>query len=392
MRIADMQAREDFDAVLYSTLEAGWSAMLGYPIRVEALRGPTAQTWYVSQTLGGFFVGRPGKRVREYLRDGLRYTPRKARFVPQWLISTGLSTSLGLEIASTKAFSVSPEITRAGSMLVVPGNQRIRVFDFRKNVVRVILKTGFSPDAMAREISFRKQYGSEPFVLEILKMADDLTWFEEPIVHSYALPRCPPWYRRSSLAATALGDLEQWSSAFTHSVPSREYSDTLLERLFDLLELLKERFTSCDLRPAQGFGKALAAVASEMGELELAPSHGDFQGGNVLVTKASRRPIIIDWEHSGERWRYYDRLVMGLSTRSPARLSTRWKAFIAGDTKESALSALPKSPSWRTSACALVALEDLLWYASESLAGPYSRPSEGLTLLLSELEQAPFCR
>ena len=73
---------------------------------------------------------------------------------------------------------------------------------------------------------------------------------------------------------------------------------------------------------------------------------------------------LIDWEHAAVRMRDYDRLVLTLGSRSAAGLAER---LAASDEPAHVL--------------ALFLLEDLTFFAHESLIGPYTRPSLGLELL-----------
>lgn len=396
MRILEMRAREDFSSVLQQTLTSAWSALYQHPIDVKvensdctARYDKQGQQWYCHELLGGYFVDQPIAAVRSYLRDALRYTPRRSRMLPQWLLATAASSGPVLKRTRSPAFRASPQVPNASSILVVPGNQRIRLFDFERGVVRVVLKRGFSPTTMAQEIRVRRSHETEPWALPILAAASDSSWFEENIVASYALPRCPPWFPKQELERKALGALESWARSSTRQVHIQEYVEQQRHAIGQHILELVERFPNAGLGVALDEANGLARLAQQLGQIELTLSHGDFQTGNVLVTKSDRRIVLIDWEHSAERWKYYDRMVLGLGTRSPRGLDARWRLFLNGQSSgRSVLDELPISKTWRTGACALTALEDLLWYARESLSGPYFRPSHGLTLLLRELSKS----
>jgi len=128
----------------------------------------------------------------------------------------------------------------------------------------------------------------------------------------------------------------------------------------------------------------LAGRAAGLGEVPLAVGHGDLQPGNVLVSRDGREVTIIDWEHSAERWRHYDRLTWAVGGRGGLGLAERLGAVVEG-AAPAGLPALPAGRGARQQAVALYLLEDLLWFAHESRAGPYRRVSGGLSARLAEL-------
>lgn len=386
-----MRAREEFDTILRSTLELGWSEMSGHAIQLVDSNAPNAELWFTHRVLGGFFTQPPNVRVRHFLRDGFRGTPNRRRAVPQWILGTQLSTRHGLRLTSIAAFGIVNPPTNSSSLLILPGNQRIRIFNFANGVVRTILKTGFASRTMQKEIDVRQRNAKVGFMLPIdssvFSVAENkASWFEEQIFSGYALPRCPPWLPRQLHADIAMRELYEWSMQSAETADCSAYTATLVKQCQAAACEVSDKFGDDHTRNLSKVLISLASSAEQFPDLLLGDSHGDFQPGNIMVSRDGKTLKIIDWEHSATRSTIYDRLVLGLHTRSAAGLATRWSHFLAATNDTPPLRGLPISRDWRRSAASLVALEDLLWYLRESLSGPFFSPSAGLLLLISALE------
>lgn len=398
MRIAQMEAREPYLETLYATLTAGWSEQFGHVVTVDAPGSgtPTAtavvQQWHLQPLLSSYITERPTAAVRRFLGDSFRFTPHRERAIPQWFAATTLTTGLGLLVGTRPGFVVTPELPNARDMLVVPGNQRIRVFDFASGRTRVFLKTGFSAASMLREINVRS--GAGPF-LPVLANATDGTWLEEPLIDAWSLPRCPPWVNDARALNDAVRQLEGWLLQTAEVVTPSDWADERLGSIESLLDELDARFPD----PGRSLRERCATIAREarqMKALLVAQTHGDFQPGNIIVERAKdrgeRRVWLIDWEHSRRRSIDYDRLTLGLGTRNAPRLAPLWERFLACNASKGGPRSLqgkletplgtsataPESADERRARLAMFVLEDIEFYLQESLSGPYTQPSDGL--------------
>ena len=128
MNTAEMRSREDFDAVLFGTLQTAWSREQGQPVAVGA-DGP-GQPWRFHPLHSAYTVAGASAAPRRFLANSVRYAMRRWRRPAQWVAGTALSASPGLWALSRPGFVVSPGIPGARDMVLLPGNQRIRLFDF----------------------------------------------------------------------------------------------------------------------------------------------------------------------------------------------------------------------------------------------------------------------
>lgn len=384
LRIADLRRREPFDDILRRTLTCGWTEQYKEEIRVLPAGTEAGIPWLVQPLLNAYFVPNCGERARAFLRDNFRYTSVASRFPFQWVLGTVLSSRAGLRLTGSPAFRLSASLPNEEDLLVVPGNQRIRVFDFKAGVCRVFLKNDFDPATMLREIKIRGEGAPGPFP-SMMAWSEDGRWFEEPIIDGFVLARCPPNINRVAVEQKAFEVLDTWldrSSAVTHA----EHRVTTLEQAITrMITVLTARFEGVAAKELKGWVDTLANAAMALGHIPLAETHGDLQPGNILVEHNSQRIILIDWEHSCQRYRLYDHLVFGLRTRSPLGLSERLQRFTLARADGLAFLSMPKERPWRVAALALFLLEDLNWMLAESTRGPFVALSEGLQLYLQEL-------
>jgi hypothetical protein len=136
---------------------------------------------------------------------------------------------MGLKLSSRPGFDVSPQIPNADAMVIIPGNQRIRVLDFSTKRCRVFLKEGFDSATMANEIRLRGNGNSGPFP-PITSAADNASWFEEALLDAYALPRCPPAIDKSVCEKEALKLLEEWQRDSKRTENAKDYSAQVLAK------------------------------------------------------------------------------------------------------------------------------------------------------------------
>ncbi len=401
MRLSELAAREDLDAILRRTLAAAWEDGAGAPARIVALSPtsrppPGAQRWVVQPTLGAYFPAPAGagvplaRRARRWLRDTLRFTPVRHRAPAQWALVEALASPWGLRATSRPAFAVSPPRPLPAHQLVVPGNQRVRLYDFARGVCQVVVKDGFDGATLTREAAARAAARAlrAPVVpvLATGQTARGLAWLTEPIVQGVSLPRLPPWVDPAPFRAEALDAIARYHEATLVYRSAQDAADALRARVGALRQRVAARFAE-PLDDVARAAAALARVAARGEDLPFTAGHGDFQPGNVLVTPPPRRVVLLDWEHAGVRSRAYDALTWHLNARSPAGLAQRVEAYLGGDPAppEARPCAEPDRPTrgdrWRPARgawLALFLLEDLAFALGESLTGPYRAPGRAL--------------
>jgi len=379
MRVAEMKAREDFDVLLMETLSQGWTQQYDTPIVVSGTSQGRDTAFRYHPFLGAYYTNRLGARGRRFLRDAIRFTPNRRRLLAQWIATDILGNKAGLRFLSQTGFWVAPPMANIDQWVVIPGNQRIRVFDFSRMKTRVFLKDGFEPATMLREIALRGSGKHGPF-----QSLDDFcpsgSFLEEPILDGWDLNRIPPWIKRNRLQNQARKTLLRWLERTEEFVERRAYVDDLVVQLQAATEEIRERYG--DVIPlAMSWIEALEEFTHVLPDsLRIAQTHGDFQWGNVFYCRGEDSTVLIDWEHSGRRSFYYDLFTEALEARrftlDSDTFVRRLRSYLKGTRLGSPIDSIGGGK--RVGLLAVFLLETLYFFMAESLSGPYKTPPEAL--------------
>ncbi len=383
MRITEMEHREAFSDILIETLKNGWIKHLALSIELFAPQESHGDFWFMHPLLNACCRARPSWKVKQFLRDSFCFTPITWRVPFQWALGTALVSRFGLQLTASPVFRTLGAVPNSSDLLIVPGNQRIRVFNFSSGICNIYLKSGFATETMRRDIEIRGRGPSGPFV-RINDWADDYTWFEEPIIDGYPLPRCPPWYPRVEYEQIAFRVLSTWLEQTTIEVSVIERVNPLLSSIQNHCMAIRNRFPDFNSDRIIQWADILAEQSLSLGMVEVADTHGDFQPGNIIVGKRDRSVYIIDWEHCGQRFRPYDVLVYYLKSRSPKGLAGRLQRVLLED--NTLLMDFCIAGSSQKEVLAMFLLEDVAWFLAENTTGPYLAITEGLVLYQNELQ------
>lgn len=354
MRLSELRDREPVDAIVRSTLASDWSRISGREVRVDPGAQNGAQEWVENRVLSAFHTRDASREVRAFMRDLYRFTPSKLRTLPQLAAVTIASSSIAAKHLTRPAFWVAPPSLAAAEMLIVPGNERIRIFDFDRQRARVVLKHGLDTSGTKAELALRAV--AAPQWLTIEASDPDGLWFEEPLLNGYTLPRCPPWYPHGRLRSAADELLNELHHRTASATAARTYAEQVGAAL-----------------PAAVDGPlrdALMMEAARASDVELVQSHGDYQSGNVFVERSTRRVVLIDWEYSGQRQRGFDALVLQLDSRHPIGLAARLIAFVERGLATPLLGSGFETRAGRLSLCCLFLLEELAWATHRRATDP----------------------
>ena len=335
MRISLLLRREPFGPILERTLTKFWSAQLGSPHDVvwgrRAAR-ETGQRWLYNGLVNAIFVpgvsaGAFGPVRREYGRSrSLWQRPL------QWLYVQAATRSPTAKLLARPAMSVSPPVPGAEELLVLGGNNRIRLLDRGLRRSYVVLKDRFNSHFIDRELTLRQAAWPLP-APELIKVAADGSWFAEAYVEGTPLNRLST----ESSAASALDQvstgLQRLSEATEERIAPSAYAGEVSLAIDELLD----GHPWLDGAGKAGLERVAAEIAtlvreggSSVGEIATVQTHGDFQPANILVN--GDQAWLIDWEYTARRQRAYDPLVYALGTRlPPGQLASRVSQAIEGD-------------------------------------------------------------
>jgi hypothetical protein len=376
MRIEALNARENLQEIVEKSLTHALTIREKSPTRVTFDRESNGQQWWSHDLLSCYINDRPNAAVRKFLADSFRYTPRRVRAPIQWLLGTLLTTVPGLQISRKKAFRVDPDLQNADSLLIIPGNQRIRLFDFSTQLTRTYLKNGFSNEAILNEIRIRKSGEIGPFI-NLTDHNQEEGWLEDNLLTGYTLPRYPEHSKVSSFASQAMTSLLKWQGKSRESLSTAKYCETLTANI-------QRQSDSLQFEPGipESWITTLTKVARRVQQCALVQSHGDFQPGNIFIETPSLRVVILDWEYCAPRSQYYDLLVYGLAGRFRKGLHKRLSRFLrTGEIPlPHAISNKFVDTLTRNSSVALYLLEEINWLLEAQNKGAFQ-------LLLPEISE-----
>ena len=408
MKIQQLLQREPFGKILEKTLSRFLSCRFGgtYQVRwrrrsaFDALRRSRAadfETWYCNPFLNAIFSAKVDRSILDLVRENYIQTPFRYRRYPQQLYVTLATLRATAPFLTTHVLDIRPRLDGQENMLILGGNNRIRLLDLKMRRTWDILKYGFDAACMLSELDVRQMPGAWPFPA-LRAVAEDNTWYESDYIPAISLNRLGWKQDRTSLLASTLKTLGQWLDQTRTTSTTMIYADRLVKEI----GLLSRKGTLFDIADQEMIWqwlatalKILSAAGHEKLSVELACGHGDFQDGNILVD-ADSRVWIVDWEHACQRQLAYDYLVFSLKSRFPNGLAGRiQKALHSG---EFILQSLPVAhPHIRSSlmdtnrrkaTLVLFLLEELLWHIQEN-ANPMFYCQSGTWLLLrNEMGQA----
>jgi len=322
MKLKQLQARESYDSSLKTNLTSLLS--LRHPnILIQSFSESAAQHWFRHVLYDVYVPSQFCAEGRAWLARLYGKSPKLNRAVPQWLICQSARLPLFDRAYLRPAFSTNIDLGNAA--MIMPGNQRFRLFDFQNHTTLVATKNGFSTDCIKREIEFRGRRDLPDFVLPIRPLGADA--YEEPLLDAVPINRL--WTKKSEKCAQSqlLHVIQSLAACDQTTVCGAQYAPKLMV-LFDVaFAHAQKRFLGLDPSALNRPFKFANACIASISEISLSRSHGDFQPGNVLLDSDDRLNLI-DWEDTDIRTASYDAMVYCLGARNPGGLAERVHNFL----------------------------------------------------------------
>ena len=349
MKIQQLLQREPFGDILEVTLQCFLRDRFGENYRVtwyphnpglRAIHRRGQQAWFCNLLLNAIFAEDTSSDVLAVVRKGYAITPfRWRRHLQRGYVALATHNTFAPRMASC-ALGIQPPLPGAEHILIMGGNNKIRVIDVVERRVWEVLKVGFDPICINREIEVRNAPDFWP-VPALRSVASDHAWFEEEYVNAVALNRLPYDRDHRPFVAEAFSALQNWIERTRTVGDTAEYVDGLVAGIKHKVE----RATLITSAEKEGILRWLGSARRLLDQmmpgsgrmLPLAVGHGDFQDGNILV--GNDRLWLVDWEHSLQRQALYDVLVFALRSRFPSGLTMRIQNAL--DNPQSLLEQIP---------------------------------------------------
>jgi hypothetical protein len=286
---------------------------------------------------------------------------------------------------------LSRDVPRQEHLVIFAGNNRLRVLDAGEGRCRVVLKDGFPARSIEREVEARRSATGVPSP-RILSAAS--THFCEEYVRALPLNRLPAGNARSTVEMAASRAMADWSCRHARELRADETASWLRDCIRSVLDVSSPALAPHAARFARFAARLARSVEESAGTARVlvGPSHGDFHGGNVLVTPDGYR--VIDWEFACERVLGYDGFVLALEPRFPRGLTGRLGAFLrdgaASDRLQPWNNADDGSPARRQLRLDLFLLEELRFHAEVHANPQFQRLTPGVAEYIHTIERFRF--
>jgi len=155
MRINELKKRESYGEIFCRTLQDGFLKKRGASHNFTLDYGCGEQNWLLDPLQNVYYSPHLNLDVRRYIRKAFYFSPIFWRTPLQWALGKMAFSRFGVYPFGRQGFSVSPPIENAEDLLIMPGNRRVRLFDFSRHTITAFLKSGFLRDAIQNEIRAR---------------------------------------------------------------------------------------------------------------------------------------------------------------------------------------------------------------------------------------------
>ena len=261
---------------------------------------------YIYPELNAIVTKKPSKEVKKYLY--VEYNVKSSFFKKVFVF---LYTRILLNTKGIFASNICKvKGVFSNSCLIYPCNKKFRIFDFAKQSVTVIPKSGFPDGDIKREIQFRTNNDAE-FIPQII--SSEVNQYTESIIDGYPLARAKQDFQIKKDEAKGLW--KEYIKDSIRTISSEEYAYILREKYRNLLGEENVKLKNIDQDELDKLEQRLFLEMSQNQKIEIGTSHGDLQPGNIWVENKSGKIYIIDWEAYGIRSIWYDECALDENLR-----------------------------------------------------------------------------
>ena len=396
MRISLLLNREPFPEIIESTLAKFWRHQHGREFRVRwqpdraNSMAEGEQAWICNHYLNAIFQTGVDPVGLDPIRKEFSRSPQIWKR-PLQRLYVSLATGTMAKRLSQSRLVVFPRVPDSQHLVIIPGNQKIRILDHRSSQSTCLLKDGFSRCRFETEISARRLASEHGVCVPELHAVElGAGWYSEQYVCGIPHNRLGDPQIAEVCQHEATDQLQRLITATQSPSSVAEYAGILSERICSTIDRANQLNPHIRQAIRGGVRDLLDRVCAyqDGSHFVVAQTHGDFQSANILWDGA--KTWVIDWENSGTRQASYDLFVLATNSRIADGLAQRLHNFVNSGIWPCGVSAWPglnwNDQDGRTLHAELFLLEELDWHVQESCNELFNRESEGLKRIINELK------
>lgn len=353
MGYADIREREDIDSLIEATLSKYFYT------KVQVLDAYKESSFVLCPRLNAAIRPDAAKEVKSSVRAGHAVYRSKLLHLAMDLYIRLAFSKLGfISIFHRKYIYLSDLPDNAQWLLIMPGNMKTKVFDYKNKTVDNLIKEGFSITSLNVERSVREKPLWD-FVLPLENVAENR--YREAMLDGVTVDRMNP-NSRLAIEPKVKETLMTIQRTTREAVARCEYAEQLIKEIIELLSLFSD-LGDCRESLIE-FAKKIAEKIED-GMTIIAASHGDFQDGNIFYT-TDNCLYVLDWETFSKRSLGYDLITYYYKFRYRRDYIGRIKEFIDDKRWQGLSSEFYGNAQDKGQSLCIYLLEDMIWLLNES--------------------------
>jgi len=206
-------------------------------------------------------------------------------------------------------------------LIILPGNQTIKVFDIKTKSCYVVFTNNSNMDFFKNQVNIRLE---NEFLMAPKIISNNLKkgFYQEEWFYDF-LPfdRQIDSDEKDKLLEKLQSNLLELYSKTTQRKKIYKYASELYQKIFCKLKFLPEVYSENDIKKITDIVNFIFSNLDNNFEMiDIVQTHGDFQPANIMVNISKNDILLIDWEYTDFRSRFYDALVFFLEVRTPNKI------------------------------------------------------------------------
>lgn len=368
MGYLDIKDRENIDEIISKTLS------MYYQTKVSIGDKKSQTSFILNPRLNCAIYSKPVPEVKKAVQVGHAvHRNVMLNLAMRLYIMLGFSR---MKVFGCKYINFSRLPDHPESLIIMPGNMKIKIFDYRSKMIINILKEGFDLASLYTEVKVRTAYKERPYVLPLEILKEGV--YKEKLIKGCSVDRLDG-IRYSKVKGRIAHAIQDFQKGNRSDVDACVYCCGIVSLIENKIEQIR-----CDNTIKVKITKFVHELLDLVeGMITIADSHGDLQNGNIFVSDDDN-VYLLDWETYQIRSIGYDILIYYYKFRYRTDYLMRLDNFLQDDHWGDLSSAFWDNPVDRKQVLIVYLLEDIIWHIEECLSTEEKRSSSGL-LKYSEL-------